>query len=316
MPRNPLIIPCIVLSALLVASFTGNILQSANDLCAEPSEISQASESSQDVQTAEAEPEEEIPTETVQYIYIYDNGAEHREYPLLEGVSLNDYNMERLTATENKRRTLYDEDGNKRTRFGIDVSAHQGFIDWDKVAADGVEFAFLRIGYRGYETGRMVEDAMFRTNYEGAVNAGIDLGAYFFSQAISAEEGAEEAEFVLSVLEDAEAKLTLPIVFDWEYPAEGEPARTDDTTGETMTAACIEFCKTIKSSGNQPMYYATINTALFRYDLTQLTEFPLWLAEYRPETAFPYEYAVWQYSSSGEIDGIDAFTDINIMFVN
>ncbi|MGN0649822.1 MAG: glycoside hydrolase family 25 protein [Oscillospiraceae bacterium] len=311
MPKNPLIIPCIVLSLLLIASFTGNILQSSSDLRSSP-----PSETPQETHYAEISEPEQAPTETVQYIYIYDNGAEQREYPLLEGVALNDYNMERLTISEDKRRAMYDENGSKRTRFGIDVSAHQGFIDWDKAAADGVEFAFLRIGYRGYETGRMVEDAMFRANYEGAVNAGLDVGVYFFSQAISAEEGKEEAEFVLSVLEDAQAELTLPIVFDWEYPAEGEPARTDDTTGETMTAACIEFCKAVKESGNQPMYYATINTALFRYDLTQLTEYPLWLAEYRPETAFPYEYALWQYSSSGEVDGIDSFTDLNILFIN
>lgn len=315
MPRNPLIIPCIALSALLIASFTGNILQSATSLRGEPqTESAQTAEASEPENETSAE--ESQPAEPVRYIYIYDNGNEQREYPLLEGVPLNDYSMERLTYAENKRRALYDEDGNKRTRFGIDVSAHQGFIDWDRVAADGVEFAFLRIGYRGYESGKIVEDGLFRANYEGAVNAGLDVGVYFFSQAITAEEGAEEAEFVLSVLEDVGAKLTLPIVFDWEFPGEGDPARTDDTTGETQTAACIEFCKTIKASGNMPMYYATINTALFRYDLTQLTEFPLWLAEYSPETAFPYEYAVWQYSSSGEIDGIDAFTDINIMFVN
>lgn len=309
MPKNPLLIPCIVLAVLLIASFAGNILQSASDL--------------RDVrQNAPPEPQtngqtaDDTPEEKVKYIYIYDNGADKREYPLLEGVGINDYDMELLTATDDRRRALFDENGGKRTRFGIDVSAHQGFIDWEKVAADGVEFAFLRIGYRGYETGRMVEDGLFRANYEGAVNAGLDVGVYFFSQAISAEEGAEEAEFVLSILNEVGAQLTLPVVFDWEYPAEGEPARTDDTTGDTMTAACAEFCKAITASGNQPMFYATINTALFRYDLTKLADYPLWLADYSPKTEFPYDYKMWQYSSSGSVDGIESFTDFNIMFIN
>lgn len=322
MPKNPLTLPCIFLSAGCALSLACSISLTAErfrnasfpeNAPAATCEAAFTDEAALPVEEALAEPWEIIPAER-EVVYIYDNGTDSVEYPLIEGVPLSDWDMERLVSdSESKRRALFGEDGEKRTRFGIDVSSHQGLIDWERAAADGVEFAFIRIGYRGYETGRIVEDARFRRNIELAQAAGIEVGVYFFSQAISPEEGAEEADFVLSVLSECGAAPQLPIVFDWEHPSDEDPARTDDVSGEVQTAACRAFCDRIAEAGYSPCYYATIDMALFRYDLEKLKDIPLWLAEYTAETYFPYEYAIWQYTSSGEIDGIEGLTDFNIM---
>ncbi|MGN1120526.1 MAG: glycoside hydrolase family 25 protein [Oscillospiraceae bacterium] len=327
MANNPLTLPCVILSAACALSLCCSIsltaqrfrqpvqpIESADGAqSAEQSVPAQTAEAVEDAQTTEA-PEDFVPARDLDVVYIYDNGIDSFEYPVIEGAKLSDWNMSLLQSDEEtKRRVLLDDEGNPRTRFGIDVSSYQGLIDWEKVAADGVEFAFLRAGYRGYETGKIVEDARFRRNLELAQAAGIDVGVYFFSQAISAEEGEEEADFVLSLLEQYETQLQLPIVFDWEHPSDWDPARTDNLSGEEQTAACLAFCERVRQAGFEPCYYTTLHMALFRYDLAKLCDIPMWLAEYTGETTFPYAYEIWQYSCSGVIDGIETLTDINIM---
>ncbi len=311
MRKNVLLIPCVTLSAALAFSLAACVMLSDENrrlrLISQSAEGQDETHSLPEPSMPESEPPEPIiQKETV---YIYDNGNDSMEYPLLPGVALNDYDMKLLDIAEDKRRALYHENGAKRSKFGIDVSYHQGEIDWNAVAGDGVEFAFVRLGYRGYETGRIVEDAKFRDNISGCVDAGITMGVYFFSQAITPEEAEEEAEFVLNALKDCGMEPELPIVFDWEFPDDEDPARTDDLSGEIQTQCCKAFCARIREAGYDAAYYSTINTAFFRYDLTELEGETLWLAEYSEATEFPYEFAIWQYSASGEIDGIEAFTD-------
>lgn len=324
MSKNPLTLPCVILSAACALSLMCAItltVRRAEITFAEPANTAPAAAAETEPTLDAPDTRQELltafrvfpePRET-EKIYIYDNGIDIFEYPLVEGVPLSDWDMDRLFSDSKKRRKLYAENGTLRTRFGIDVSSYQGAIDWEKVAADGVEFAFIRAAYRGYETGRIVEDSRFRRNYEAAEAAGIELGVYFFSQAITEEEGIEEAEFLLSLLEECGFEPTLPIVFDWEFPTDEDPARTDDLTGEEQTACARAFCDRIREAGYETAYYATINTALFRYDMAELADIPLWLAEYSEKTNFPYAYQIWQYSSYGVVDGIEAFTDLNIM---
>ncbi len=316
--KNILLIPCIILcAAFAFVSAACIMLSNENRRLRLTSETE--GESEQTLPTSETPETEQPPPEPIiqkETVYIYDNGTDSMEYPLLPDVPLNDYDMELLDISEGKRRALYHENGAKRSKFGIDVSSHQGEIDWGAVAGDGVEFAFLRLGYRGYETGRIVEDKNFRDNISGCVDFGIPAGVYFFSQAITPEEAEEEAEFVLNTLSDCGAEITLPVVFDWEFPDDEDPARTDDLSGEVQTECCKAFCDKIRGAGYDAAYYSTINTAFFRYDLTELEGETLWLAEYSEATEFPYEYAIWQYSASGEIDGIEAFTDLNLMFID
>ncbi len=244
---------------------------------------------------------------------IYDNGTERWDFPYIEGKGSAplDFSKVRVENDEKYHRTVYDKDGNRISRFGIDVSKHQGRIDWQSVADDGVEFVFIRVGARGYETGKLTEDERFAENYRGAKDAGLAVGVYYFSQAINEEEGREEAQFVADILKDNGCLLELPVVFDWEKIGGGEIARTDDTPMEDITAACDAFCSTIKDAGYSTAFYSNIRSAFFHYDLSELP-YDMWLADYGDTTGFIYDYRFWQYSQSGMVNGVDSFVDFNI----
>lgn len=324
MSKNPLTMPCVILSAMTAAmvgtacvfiiknsELNDEIVAANASLSAADSEINElrsaVSEASETALEASAEKHDESP------YYIYDNGIDLIEYPPIEGVQINDYDMSLLETDYKKHKTLYGANGEKRSSFGIDVSSYQQNIDWQAVKADGVEFAIIRMGYRGYETGQLCEDKYFRRNLEGAKAAGIGTGVYFFSQAITEEEAAEEADYVISLLEETVAELSFPVVYDWEFPTDEDPARTEGLSGDIQTDCCRTFCDKIRAAGYEPMYYSTINTALFRYDMGAISDIPLWIAEYSRECSFTYEYKMWQYSCSGVVDGIEGLVDMNII---
>ena len=198
------------------------------------------------------------------------------------------------------------------SRVGVDVSSHQKDIDWQQAAEAGVDFAMIRAGYRGYTEGGLFEDTYFRANMEGALAAGLEVGVYFFSQAVSAEEAVEEAKFLLSLLEGWE--VTFPVVFDWEKQ-DKDNSRTKDVTGETMTACTVAFCEAIEEAGYLPMVYFSPSKAYGELDLEQLMQWPFWLAHYTPEwsfTSFRYHFHIWQYSNKGSVPGIEGTVDLNL----
>lgn len=192
---------------------------------------------------------------------------------------------------------------------GIDVSRYQDEIDWQQVADYGVAFAMIRVGYRGYGSGALAEDAYALDNLKGALDAGIQVGVYFFSQAISPEEAEEEARFVLEYIEGFE--ISMPVVFDWELPNVEEP-RTQDVDARTLTDCALAFCRVIEEAGYTPMVY--FNTLQSRNDLyiAELTDYPFWLALYTPRMRFPYKVEMWQYTDSGSVPGIQGNVDLNI----
>ena len=194
--------------------------------------------------------------------------------------------------------------------LGVDVSHHQGNIDWEKVKAAGCDFVILRIGYRGYgTTGSLNADKMFETYYTGAKDAGLMIGAYFFAQAINEEEAKEEAQFVLDILNGLQ--LDLPVVYDPESILD-DVARTDDVTGEQFTRNTKVFCETIAESGYQPMIYANMLWEAFELDLTKLLEYPIWYADYEQVPQTPYVFQCWQYSNTGTVDGIEGEVDLDV----
>lgn len=202
-------------------------------------------------------------------------------------------------------------------RTGIDVSAHQGKVNWKKAAEDGISFAMLRCGFRGYGSGTICEDEYFAKNAKKAAKAGLDLGVYFFSQAISVEEAVEEANFVLDMVEGL--PLTLPIVFDWEVIAADQSgangARTDNMDGETLTACALAFCDTIRSAGYQPMLYCNSETGYFLYDIAQIQEtgLPIWFASFHTDwPSYYYHMDWWQYTDKGTVNGIEGNVDLTI----
>lgn len=202
--------------------------------------------------------------------------------------------------------------GSQYTR-GVDVSAHQGEVDWSRVAATGMQFAMIRAGYRGYTRGSIVKDAYFDANMRGALDNGMEVGVYFFSQAITPAEAEEEAYLLLDWIKDY--NVTYPVVFDWEEQ-DKDDSRTQGADGNTVTACALAFCKVIEDAGYLPMTYGSprkvYNGGLA---LEYLQDYPFWLAHYTIDTAptsFRYHYSMWQYSSSGSVDGIEGRVDLNI----
>lgn len=204
----------------------------------------------------------------------------------------------------------YMKDGKVASHKGIDVSKYQGTIDWKKVAADGVEYAFIRVGCRGYgSSGTLIKDETFHQNVKGALAQGIKVGAYFFSQAITVEEALEEAELVIKELGDYD--ITYPVAIDIER-IENDKARQDALTKEKRTEICIAFCERIKEAGFTPMVYGDTETFAELLDVEQLEGYDFWICETEGQMTFPYEFAIWQYSHAGSVSGIKGNTNISI----
>ena len=197
---------------------------------------------------------------------------------------------------------------------GIDVSEHQHEIDWAQVAASGVDYAYVRLGYRGYTEGGLFEDPYFRANVEGALANGLQVSVYFFSQAISVQEAIEEAEYVLARIRDY--NITLPVVYDWEKINGEMAARTDNLDFSILNDCAVAFCDTVKNAGFEPAIYFNRHLGYYGYDLSRMTDYDFWFA--LPESSFPnFYYAVdmWQYSFTEQVPGIAEPTDMNLMFI-
>lgn len=204
----------------------------------------------------------------------------------------------------------YVKDVANETVFGIDVSQFQGNIDWKKVASSGVEVAMIRIGGRGTaQEGKLYFDDNFEKNYQGATEAGIEVGAYFFSQATTVEEALEEASYALERMDGRE--FTLPIVFDWEYM---DDARTSHVSTPQIMVLAKAFCDEIAAAGYTPMIYFNYRMLSNGFDLEQMADYHFWFAHYNSELDFPYRVDMWQYSDSGSVPGISGKVDLNLYF--
>lgn len=236
------------------------------------------------------------------------------EAPLLSDVPKCTYDFSHLDTDESTGyKSYYDKENGVKARLGIDVSEFQGEeIDWKLVKDSGVEFVLIRVGYRAYgETGALVLDAMYERNMRSALEAGLDVGVYFFSQAINSSEAVEEAEFVLEQIRPYD--ITGPVVCDTEEIFWDE-ARTDGNTREEFTAYCKIFCDTVKDAGYDPMIYSNMKWMAFTLYLEELTEYEFWYADYHHTPQCPYDYKIWQYSSTGAVPGINGNVDLNLWF--
>ncbi len=201
-----------------------------------------------------------------------------------------------------------------RSELGVDVSSHQGDIDWKTVAGEGVSFAMVRLGYRGWGNGQVQADELAQANLQGAAAAGLKVGAYFYSQAITVEEAREEARFVLEALDGV--KLSMPVVFDWEIF--NENGRTAYVDSQTLNECTLVFCQMIAEAGYTPMVYFNLDIGSRLLDLPMLQQqgYGLWLAMYLGTeiTTYPNRVDMWQYSETGYVKGIDGQVDLNLYF--
>ncbi len=209
---------------------------------------------------------------------------------------------------------------------GIDVSKHQGKIDWSKVKAAGIDFAMIRVGYRGYSTGKIAADPDFMSNITGAEAAGLQIGAYFFSTGLNEAEAREEAAHCIERLKGH--KVTMPVVFDFEG-YELPHYRTYGISKAQRTACCQAFIDVITAAGYTTMLYGSRGNIRTTYDIDAL-DYPLWIARYAggydkilsddkyfPDiTGYSDRIAIWQYTSIGRVDGINGNVDMNYMYID
>ncbi len=196
---------------------------------------------------------------------------------------------------------------------GIDVSEWQKEIDWDKVKKDGIKYAFIRVGYRGSSQGTLNEDAYFKQNIEGALAAGIDVGVYIFSQAITKKEAQAEANYVLERIKDY--NITFPVVLDYEFTSDSGRLEKAKLSKEKATNICLEFCDTVKAAGYTPMVYANPDMLENHLKPESISDkYLIWLANYTTETSYAGKYDYWQYSSDGSVDGIEGRVDMNFFY--
>ena len=193
---------------------------------------------------------------------------------------------------------------------GIDVSSHQGNIDWSSVKAAGINFAIIRVGYRGSQSGVLVEDSRFKKNIQGATAAGINVGVYFFTQAVTEAEAVEEASMALSLCSGY--NLAYPIFVDTENGSGG--ARANGLDKATRTACVSAFCKTVANGGRKAGVYASKSWYNNKIDASAFSSYFIWVAQYNTTCTYKGKYNMWQYSSKGSVPGIKGNVDVNIAY--
>lgn len=208
---------------------------------------------------------------------------------------------------------------NKDIASGIDVSQYNKDIDWDGLK-DKIDFTFIRVGYRGYDNGKIGSDTLYEDNLQNANKAGIPVGVYFYSQAISEEEAIEEAEFLIKRIK--KYQIDLPVTIDFEYAYNSKLGKLSgrlyeaDLTNKDRTKIVNAFCKTVKANGYTPAIYGA--SSIFKYELDMSSvdkNAIIWVADYNDEVSFDIDYTIWQYSSKGKLDEINSkYVDLNYWY--
>ena len=227
-------------------------------------------------------------------------------------VPYTDYDWSKLSKDSNHYKY---EDENYTSMFGIDVAAHQETIDWKKVKEAGVEFAYIRLGYRGAVEGILHTDLEFEKNCRGATENGIKVGVYWYAQPANIQEIVEEAKYVISVLNNR--KLDLPIAFDFEETEfnDGSISRMHGMSGSERTKMAVTFCNEILKNHYDVMIYTNLYWAETFYNWKELEDYPIWYAQYATYPNFNRPLVMWQYDDNGHIDGIDRSVDLDLLFI-
>ena len=200
--------------------------------------------------------------------------------------------------------------GDFDTKVGVDVSEHQWEVDW-QAAAQVIDFAYIRLGYRGYTEGGLFLDPWYEKNITGAAAAGLDTGVYFFSQATNVSEAIEEAKYVIEHLRGFQ--INMPVIFDWEHVE--EEARTDGMSEQAMTECALAFCKTIENAGYDAGVYFNRKLGYHGFDLSRLADFSFWVSVPGEYPDYYYACEFWQCSFTASVPGISGEADLNMRFI-
>lgn len=208
----------------------------------------------------------------------------------------------------------YMENGKKISYVGTDISKQTGTVNFASLKAAGVDYVMIRLGGRGYSSGQITLDENFKENIEGAIAEGLDVGIYFYSQAVNQDEAIEEVNFVVQNLEPYKAHVKYPVAFDMEFVANDE-ARIDGLSREERTTIATFFLDGVKAAGYVPMIYGDKEWLIKEIDLAKLQDYDVWLTQEEDIPDYPYQYAMWQYSTKGVLNGIKGDANLNICFI-
>ena len=245
------------------------------------------------------------------YYAIEDDNGKKTYYEIIKDVPRNDYNLENNLINENGLLTY--KDSKRESVKGVDLSKYNGTVDFTKLKEAGVGFAMLRLASRGYGSGKISLDEKFVEYAQNAQVAGIQIGAYFYSQAVNENEAVEEANYIVGAISGFNVKY--PVAIDIERVS-GDEARTDKLTNKERTSIVKMFCDTVKGYGYKPIIYASSEMLVGGLDLEELQDYDVWLADEKIPTEYPYRFGMWQYNTKGHIDGITGDIDLDISFID
>ena len=257
---------------------------------------------------------------------VFIEGSKYKFVPINRDLKMSSVEAAKFQKDEETGFLYYTDDaGNRTSHIGIDVAYTQKDIDWKKVKEAGVEFAIIRCAFRGYGSeGKLVEDKYFEKNIKGATAQGLNVGVYFYTQALDEKEAKEEADYTLKLIKPY--NINGPVVIDVENASSTE--RVKDLTSEERTNNVLAFCNAISEAGYKPMIYANTRYFVIKMDIEKLEDIDKWYAnynslemkegssvwEYNDPLMFPYEFKMWQYSETGEIPGIPTGVDLDVLF--
>ncbi len=245
------------------------------------------------------------------YYAIEDENGKKTYYEIMKDYPKNEYDLESSLVNENGR--LKYKDSKRESITGVDLSKYNGAVDFAKLKEDGIKFVMLRLASRGYGTGKITLDEKFVEYAQNAQLNGIQIGAYFYSQAVNETEAVEEANYIVGAVSGFNVRY--PVAIDIERVT-GDDARTDKLTNKERTAVVKTFCDTVKGYGYKPIIYATAEMLVGGLDLEELKDYDVWLADDKIPTKYPYRFSMWQYDKKGRIDGITGDIDLDISFID
>ena len=240
------------------------------------------------------------------------SGVKYTGWQTIDGATYYfDKNGNKVTGTQVIQGIQYtfSSEGVRSGTIGIDVSKYQSSINWQKVKNAGINFAIIRCGYRGYGSGVLVQDPKFASHISGAKAAGLRVGIYFFSQAITEAEAVEEASMAVKLAN--QYGINMPIAIDSEYAAGGR-GRADGLSKADRTKITVAFCNTVANSGYRPMVYASKSWFSSHLDVSKFGSYRIWVAHYADKCGYGGRYDIWQNTSKGSVDGVPGNVDMNI----
>lgn len=257
------------------------------------------------------QPQESDPSTDGKHTKIINRDGEEEWVLISPYLPKHEYDFTRLVCQSDLMK--YYEDGREVSFVGVDISKAEGYVDFNKVKKAGIDFVMLRVGARGYSSGQLVLDEYFSDNIKRATDAELEVGVYFFSQAVTEAEAVEEANLVLEQIKDYTVKY--PIAIDMEY-IEHDTSRIEGVSRADKTTIIKAFLNTIQAAGYEPMIYGDKEWLIREIDLSRLTDCDVWLSQQEDIPDYPYQFSMWQYDRQASVDGISGNASLNISFID